>query len=182
MNVETKQRRGRRSQVRPLEVSRAPNFDKRLPVDSLKILADLFKGNPDKLGPVAISEQAGIATRTVREVILLNARRPDLAKEFFADKLSLYQAGRLMRAEPEKWQSKPRSRTMTEQDNNQTREDQHALEGLLGRYLTIKGERPSLRYIRLRKSVRLEPDGQGGQLLLTSDLYDALWDAAAPRR
>jgi len=105
-------RRGRKTPTRPLdiEVSRAPNFDKRLPVESLKILADLFKGNPDKLGPAKISEKAGIATNTARAVILLNARRPDLAQEFFADRLSLHQAIRLMRAEPEKWETKPRTR------------------------------------------------------------------------
>jgi hypothetical protein len=41
----------------------------------------------------------------------LKKSRPDLAQEIFNDQLSLYQAGKLMRAEPAKWKPKRRSRT-----------------------------------------------------------------------
>jgi hypothetical protein len=87
------------------------NMHLRMPLKSLEALAELFKDNPYRHTVEEISEKSGIAKRTIRELLLVHARRPDLAQEVFNDQLSLYQAGKMMRAEPAKWKPKRRSRT-----------------------------------------------------------------------
>jgi hypothetical protein len=86
------------------------NLQKRIPLKSLEALADVFKDNPYRHSASEISDLTGIAARTVRELLLVYDRRPDLVKQVLADKLSLYQAGKLMRAAPSKWKAQPKTR------------------------------------------------------------------------
>ena len=64
--------------------------------------------------------------------------------------------------------------------NKQADKDQQALEVALSPYLVRQHGFAS--YVRLRESVKLHPDRQGGQLLLLSDLIDAIWDASENQR
>lgn len=86
------------------------NLHKRLPVAALASLAEFFKDNPHQYSPGWISEKAGVRIRTVRVLLLIWDRRPDLVKQVLADELSLYKAGELMRADPSKWRKQTRTR------------------------------------------------------------------------
>ena len=87
------------------------NLQSRIPIDSLQILRGYFDGqNPRKYGSTEISQAAGVATVTVRNLLTLFDRRPDLLKLVFSDQLSLYRATKLMKAEPEKWLIRAKTR------------------------------------------------------------------------
>jgi hypothetical protein len=97
------------TKVPPLR--RSPTWNRRFPLEQLKALSELFeKHNPYRLGAVEIAKRAGVPHRSVRELLLVHSKRPDLVAAFFRDEISLHQAGREMRAEPEKWSTEPLSR------------------------------------------------------------------------
>ena len=86
------------------------SLHKRLPLAALETLKGFFKENPHRHPPAEISEKTGVNVRTVRVLLLIWDRRPDLVKQVLADELSLYKAGELMRAEPSKWRKQTRTR------------------------------------------------------------------------
>jgi hypothetical protein len=94
----------------PAKAARGPSLNRRLSVKTLKILADLFKGNPNRHTAAQISEKSGASQRTVRDLLLLHARRSDLLEKVLADQLSVIKAILEMRADPSRWQLKPRNR------------------------------------------------------------------------
>ena len=78
----------------------------RIPVEALKALEKIFsKGNAQLRTARDIAASVGISRRAVGDLQLVGRRRPDLLPEIFADRMSIYKATEMMRAEPSKWKS-----------------------------------------------------------------------------
>lgn len=93
------------------KVERGPAFHRRMPVKTLKILTDIFKDNPHRLGAREISKRASIPLNAARDLMLLSDRRLDLLGDVLGDRIALYKAIAAMRAEPEKWEHRLIERT-----------------------------------------------------------------------
>ena len=78
----------------------------------IKKLGETEEGsNPNRFTVSEISQKkAGVSHETVHRLLLLHSRRLDLLGDVLADRLPLYKAIIKMRAGPEKWENRPRSR------------------------------------------------------------------------